>query len=370
MKQTLVLNAGSSSLKFAVFRGRKKIAHGLIDRIGPSAAFTIGRTTRQVTARTLSQATGIISQWLRRRDLQPTTVAHRIVHGGGVFSRPTKISPAILKRLRGFLALAPLHLPANLVGLTEARRRWPRAAQWAVFDTAAFADLPEAARLYALPLAVSRRYGIRKYGFHGISHAWALQQAAKKLGRPARSLAAVTIHLGAGDSMAWWRGGRAMDTSMGFTPLEGLTMATRSGDLDPAIPLFLLRHGWKLSAVEDMLQQKSGLFGLTGLKDMRDILAAVGQPISGWPRRRWRPQQRRHARLALAMFIGDIQRYLGGYLGHFAKPGIIVFTGAIGQNRWVQRQILALPVTRRHRVLTVPTDEEQAIVEAVRPMVH
>lgn len=374
MKKLLVINSGSSSLKMAVFSGSREIWRGLVDQIGGRSRLIAGRSGQAVTSRrkisTVAGAFAALDHWLTRQHISPDTVAHRIVHGGDIFFRPTRLTLPALNRLKKFVSLAPLHMPANLTAVRLSRRAWPAVPQWGVFDTAPYHDLPEHARLYAIPTALAKRWHIRKYGFHGISHHWAMIQAAKKLHRRPTRLNLVTIHLGAGDSMTLWRQGRAVDTTMGFTPLEGLTMSTRSGDLDPMIPLWLQRRGYKLGQVINILEQRSGLFGLTGLRDMREILSAAGHPIPDWPPRRWSVRQRRQAKLAIGLFVYDIQRYLSSYIGLVDKLMAIVFTGAIGQNRFVQRQILSgLPAARHQRVMTVPTDEERAIAETVAQLI-
>ncbi len=371
MTTLLVLNVGSSSLKFAVFHGQQKKLFGAIDQIGHHSRLTLGAAgARPVKVASVDQAINHVHRWLASKKVQPQIIAHRFVHGGGVYWRPARLTPTVLKRLQAMTDLAPLHLPLNLRGAALASQYWPGAQQWAAFDTAAFHQLPEFSQRYALPWAVSKKFHIRKYGFHGISHRWALEQGAKKIKRPLSDMQAVTIHLGAGDSISLWRQGKPVDTSMGFTPLEGLMMSTRSGDLDPAIPLFLIQQGYSVRQVEQMLQQQSGLFGLTGLQDMRDIMSAAGYHVSLWPKRRWTAQQRQRAKLALVMFIYDIQRYLGSYLGQLDRRAIIVFTGSIGQNPSIRKLVLAFPGARGRQVMTIPADEETAIAESVRRMVR
>lgn len=367
----LVLNAGSSSLKFAVWINHHERWRGQIEQIGGAAYLMIEKKHQPVVSATMAGALKQLKIYLFDQGIRPTTVAHRIVHGGDWYNRPTRLTPTVLRRLQTLCPLAPLHLPLNLSVVRLAQRYWPDSVAWGVFDTAVFHDLPTAARVYALPTAVTKKFHIRKYGFHGISHAWAFQQAAKQLGRRPRSFHAVTVHLGAGDSITQWESGRAVDTSMGFTPLEGLTMATRTGDLDPMIPLFLQqRGGFSIRQVVTMLNRQSGLYGLTGLKDIRDVLGAAGHPVPGWPRRRWTTTKRRQSKLALEIFRYDIQRYLSSYVGLSPHLQAIVFTGAVGQNRTVQRLVLAgVTVPRAVRVLTVPTDEERAIAEAVKRVV-
>lgn len=371
-RMLVVLNAGSSSVKFAVARNRRIIARGGIEHFGRTAGIRIttnGRT-RRCTMRVpnLQAALLEIRRVIADLHIVPDAVAHRIVHGGARFSKPTKLTTAVISSLKKLVPLAPLHEPANLAGIAFARRAWPKAVPWGVFDTAIYRALPEYVRTYALPPSVTRRLAIEKYGFHGTSHAWAFHQAANRLNKPINKLTAVSIHLGAGASMTLWQHGKPADTTMGFTPLEGLVMLTRPGDIDPAIPLYLQeRLGWSARRVDDLLQRHSGLVGLSGFKDMRDILAAVGKPVAGWPRPRLSAAARKHSRLALDVFIYRIRRYLAAYLGLTEKPQAIVFTGPMAENRTIQRMVLdGLPAARGVRTLTVHADEEQAIVDAVR----
>lgn len=372
----LVINLGSSSLKFAIFRRRTVLLHGQIEHFGPAALATL-RSGGQSSMRTLhiAGAVGAMRAMKRIIDhvrLRPTVIAHRIVHGGTKFVRPTQLTAAVLKDLRQLAPLAPLHLPLNLTGVQRAAGFWPNAPEWGVFDTAAFSGLPLVAKSYALPLELTEKYHIHKYGFHGISHHWALHQAAKELGVPVGRLSAVTIHLGAGSSMALWRSGRPVETTMGFTPLEGLAMSTRSGDIDPAIPLFLQEQaGMSARQVGKLLEQQSGLFGLTGLRDMRDILGAAGHPVAGWPAKRWTAAEIDHARLALDIYLHDIQKYLSMYLGLLPTVRAIVFTGSIGQNSWIQQRVIGgVPAATGRRRLSILADEEQAIADQLQPMIH
>lgn len=253
------------------------------------------------------------------------------------------------------------------MGVDFAQRTWPAAQQWGVFDTAIYRSLPVSVRTYPLPTDLAHRLRIEKYGFHGTSHAWAFRQAARKLHQPIRRTSAVTMHLGSGASMTLWHLGRPVDTTMGFTPLEGLMMATRSGDLDPAIPLYIQHHlGWSWRRVERLLERHAGLLGISGLSDMRDILGATGHPVPGWPRRRWSARTRSKSKLALEMYLYHLRRTLASYLGLYPGVRLVIFTGPIGENRVVQRLILRdLPAARRIQRITIPADEEQAIVDAL-----
>lgn len=372
MRQTvLVLNVGSSSVKFALATGRRIIIRGGLDHFGRRA--NVGVITRREhqtwTAAILNtdQALVFVRRLFTDLKYTPTLIAHRIVHGGRQYQKPTKLTPAVVRALRTLVELAPLHQPANLRGVTFAQRAWPTASEWGMFDTALYRSLPEAVRTYALPQRMAKRFSIEKYGFHGLSHAWAHQKAAKQLVTTPRQLSAVTLHLGSGASMTLWQKGQPIDTTMGFTPLEGLVMATRSGSIDPAIPLYLQKKlGWSAQRTYRLLTEESGLVGLSGLSDMRDILSATGHAVTDWPKRRWDNAERVRASLALAVFLYHIRRTLAGYLGLITGVRAIIFTGPIGANRTVQRLVVqGLPAARGIRPLTIPADEEQYIINAV-----
>lgn len=366
---TLILNIGSSSLKAAVAVGRRIVVRLTIDRFGRQAQIRIkteqGAEQFTATIRDVRQALTILRGCLRVWHITPTRIAHRIVHGGQKYTGPTRLTPPVLRYLRTLVSIAPLHQPANLDGVAFSRRTWPRATHWGVFDTALYRALPAAVRTYALPHALTDRLHIEKYGFHGLSHTWAFSRAARALGRTARQTSAVTVHLGSGASMTLWADGRPRDTTMGFSPLEGLVMSTRSGDIDPAIPLYLQEHlGWTPRRVKDLLEHRAGLVGLSGLSDMRDLLVAAGHPVAGWPKRRWATAVRARARLALDVYCYHVRRALSAYLGLLPPTAAIVFTGPVGENRTIQRLVLAdLPVARGRRRLTVHADEEQALFD-------
>lgn len=369
---TLVLNVGSSSVKFAVARKKKIFLRGIIDHFGRRAGVQLlasGRPqNRTANIPNLRAAFAAIHLILAQRSLTPDVVAHRIVHGGQRLSRATRLTPTTLRYLHSLVELAPLHQAANLLGVTWARRAWPAVVEWGMFDTAIYRALPVKVRTYALPANLTKRLRIEKYGFHGLAHSWAFHQAAKNLHVSPRLLSAVTVHLGSGASMTLWRRGRPIDTTMGFTPLEGLVMTTRSGDIDPAIPLYIQeRLGWSAKKVERLLEQHAGLIGLSGLRDMRDVLSAIGRKVPNWPRRRWPAAMKDKAQRALDVFTYHVRRTLAGYLG-LVKIQTIVFTGPIGVNPLIQKIILhELPAAKGIQRLTVPADEEQAIVEAVQP---
>lgn len=369
-RTTLVLNAGSSSVKFAVARRGKIFIRGNIDHLGSHAGIRLiaGRhvSTRTAAIKNPPSAFRAIRKILDHLNIVPDVVAHRIVHGGQKFSQPTRLTPAVIKYLHTLIELAPLHQPAGLMGFDFAKAAWPKAVQWGVFDTAIYRALPVKVRTYALPRNITKRLHIEKYGFHGISHAWAFNQAALKLKTSPQKLSAVTIHLGSGASMTLWKNGYPIDTTMGFTPLEGLVMSTRSGDIDPSIPLYIQEKlGYSARRVEHLLEQHAGLLGLSGLSDMRDVLSAAGHPVVGWPRKHWPVATKTKAKQALDVFIYHVRRTLAGYLG-LSEVQAIVFTGPIGENPVIQKMILRdLPAARSVKRLTVVADEERAIVEAI-----
>lgn len=367
----LVLNAGSSSVKFAVAEGHEIFVRGEIDHFGSQARVHLrtGRhqSNRTVTVRTSRAAFTAIRKILHHLQIIPDVVAHRIVHGGQKFSRPTKLTPSVVTYLHSLIELAPLHQPVNIMGVTFTKKTWPKAVEWGVFDTALYRALPVKVSTYALPKNITKRLHIEKYGFHGISHYWAFHQAAHKLKLRWSKLSAVTVHLGSGASMTLWRHGRPVDTTMGFTPLAGLVMSTRSGDIDPAIPLYIQEKlGWSAQRVEHILEQHAGLLGLSGLNDMRDVLGAAGHRVPGWPPHTWSKEARHKAKLALDVFIYHVRQTLSGYLGLADDVRAIVFTGPVGTNRTIQKLIAGnLPAAKGIKILSFEADEEKAIVAQV-----
>lgn len=372
---TLVFNAGSSSLKFGLFRGRaaQPIVRGEVEGVGTRAAQLWWATGRRRKTQALTGVPrhdksvqiilGLLKQkhWLTET---PKFVGHRVVHGGELFHKPTRLNPARVRALRQLNHLAPLHNPPALAVIAAARRALPRSQHVAVFDTAFTADLPPESRWYALPLALQKRLGIRRFGFHGISHAAALADAARQLGRYVSKLNCITVHLGAGCSVTATRHGRAVQTSMGYTPLEGLPMATRSGNIDPEIPLTLEDRGFSREQVRHLLNYRSGWFGLTGEQDFRAVLAGAGWPTSAGPlKQRVSARQRVRCRLALQLFVQQVKMTVAGYAAVLGATDAIVFTGAIGAGNPALRRAIVQGIvhTGRPRVLVVPSDEERAI---------
>jgi acetate kinase len=313
--RVLVINSGSSSLKYELFEmePERSLARGEVERVeadeqGKAFASMLGALRESGFA--LDETAGA----------EAMAVGHRVVHGGDRFDRPTLIDDAVLEGIRRLALLAPLHVAANVAGIEAARALLPGVPQVAVFDTSFHRTMPQCAREYALPRRLAREHGIRRYGFHGTSHAYVARRAAALLGRPLASLDLITLHLGNGASATAIRGGMSVDTSMGMTPLEGLVMGTRSGDVDPAIPMLISElTGGARTDVNSLLNHESGLAGLCGESDMREVhrLADSGDP---------------DARLALEMFCYRAKKYVGAYLAVLGRCDGLVFTAGIGEN--------------------------------------
>lgn len=306
----LVLNAGSSSLKYQVVdpaTGTTR-TRGHVERIGDGG---FGHALDSVLA-------DLREAGIAESDL--AAVGHRVVHGGDRFTGPTLVDDAALDAIAELSRLAPLHNPPAVAGIRAARAAYPSLPQVAVFDTAWFADLPAAAATYAIDADLAARLGIRRYGMHGTSHEYVAQRAADLLGRDLTDLDLITLHLGNGASVAAVRAGRPVDTSMGLTPLEGLVMGTRAGDLDPGVVVHLLRHGdLDVDGLEDLLHHRSGLLGLSGHHDLRDVQAAM----DGGDDR---------ARLAYDVYCHRIRGYVGAYLAVLGGADALVLTAGVGEH--------------------------------------
>ena len=338
--KVLVLNAGSSSLKYKLyaFDPMSTLASGMIERIGEGGfAAAISEMVQEL------KRVGIGS--LSELD----AIGHRVVHGGERFTQSVLIDEAVTVAIRDLIPIAPLHNPANLEGIMVARTEAPKVPQVAVFDTAFHQTIPAHAYRYALPEKTYTEMGIRRYGFHGTSHHFVAKEAAAELGKAPSDVNLITLHLGNGASVCAVKEGKSIDTSMGFTPLEGLIMGSRSGDLDPAILLYLSReHGYDIEALDTMLNKQSGLLGLCGENDMRLIHRMIAKGDT-------------QAKLAHEMFCYRIVKYIGAYMAVLGTVDAVVFTGGIGEHDAITREAIMAQLPQDTKYLTIATDEELEI---------
>jgi acetate kinase len=395
MAKIIAINAGSSSLKFQLFEmpSEEVITKGLIERIGLNdSVFNItanGEKIQEVldipnhdvaVSLLLDKLTNLgIIKSLDEID----GVGHRVVHGGELFPDSAVITEQVLEQIEALSELAPLHNPANVTGIKAFQHVLPNVPAVAVFDTAFHQTMPESSYLYSLPYEYYEKYGIRKYGFHGTSHKYVSERAAVMLGRPIEQLRLISCHLGNGASIAAIEYGKSIDTSMGFTPLAGVTMGTRSGNIDPAlIPFIMEKTGKTAEEVLDILNKKSGMLGVSGFSsDLRDIIDAANEGND-------------RAQLALDVFADRIHKYIGSYAARMYGVDGIIFTAGIGENSDVIREKImeglefmgvyfdpALNKTRGEeafinyphspvKVMVVPTNEEVMIARDVTRLVH
>lgn len=338
----LVLNSGSSSLKFQLFNmtDMHVLATGLVEHIGKSQSVTrmkflkdgkIHAVQVDQPVRDHLQAIAAMRTLLQENQclsgLQALAgIGHRVVHGGETFQQPVRITEEVIQTIEDLTPLAPLHNPANLIGIKVAQEQAPQVVQVAVFDTAFHQTIPAHGYIYGLPYALYEAHRVRRYGFHGTSHYYVAKQAALHLGRDLSELKIISLHLGNGASCTAILNGRSIDTSMGMTPLEGLLMGTRCGDMDPAILFYLAREtGRSIQELDDLVNKESGLKGICGENDMRAI---IDQAEQGDER----------AELALAVFCYRIKKYIGSYLAALNGADVLIFTGGIGENAPLVRQ--------------------------------
>jgi acetate kinase len=314
----LVLNSGSSSIKYALFAtgSLAELRGGIVERIGEPGTSSVP-DHREGFRRVMSD---LLDSGAIREPAGLSGIGHRVVHGGERFREPVRVDGGVVEAIREMIPFAPLHNPGNLQGIEVALGMCPGVPQVAVFDTAFHQTMPPRAFHYALPLALYTSHRVRRYGFHGTSHAHVARRAAEHLGIPPGSLNLITLHLGNGASAAAIRGGESVDTSMGMTPLEGLIMGTRCGDLDPAVPFFLGEAtGKPPGELLSLLNEESGLKGICGANDMREVhrKAAGGDPS---------------ASLAIDMYSYRVKKYIGAYTAALDRVDALVFTGGIGEN--------------------------------------
>ena len=405
-----VLNCGSSSLKFQIIRTDpelierdedQQLAKGLIERVGSEAIITLQAEQRPpfkgaAPLRDHKAALAYVIKWVTAPETRISGinsledihgVGHRVVHGMERFNRSMRITPEVIAGIQECIDIAPLHNPANLKGIYAAQEIFgPDVPQVAVFDTAFHATMPETSYLYAIPYQLYRRFKIRKYGFHGTSHRYIAFRYRKLTGKTRDQTNIITLHLGNGCSACAIRGGKSMDTTMGMTPLEGLIMGTRSGDIDPTVIDYLMhKEGSSLDEVFSVLNKRSGLLGISGLtNDMRDLLGEVEE------------HNDRRALLAIEMFCHRIKKYLGAYIAEMNGTDAICFSGGIGENSveirrraisnldWlgieldeernkkaVGREMLISADSSRVPVYVIPTNEELILArDTVRCMMN
>ncbi|GLX54544.1 acetate kinase [Streptomyces sp. MB22_4] len=386
--RVLVLNSGSSSLKYQLLdmRDASRLAVGLVERIGEQTSrlkhtcVSTGETREQngpiadhdaalkaVAVELARDGVGLDSPDL-------LAIGHRVVHGGMFFTEPTVVDDGVITEIERLIPVAPLHNPANLTGIRTARALRPDLPQVAVFDTAFHTTMPESTARYAIDPRLADRYRVRRYGFHGTSHAYVSRRTARLLGKEPSEVNVIVLHLGNGASASAVEKGRCVDTSMGLTPLEGLVMGTRSGDLDPAVIFHLARvGGMSMDEIDTLLNKRSGLFGLCGDNDMREIRRRIDEGD-------------REAALAFDIYIHRLKKYIGAYYAVLGKVDAIAFTAGVGENAAAVRQAaiagleglgalvdpelngargdearLISPPSARVAVAVVPTDEELEI---------
>ncbi|MDO0925659.1 acetate kinase [Streptomyces sp. TG1A-8] len=386
--RVLVLNSGSSSVKYQLLdmRDTSRLAVGLVERIGERTSRL--RHTCVATGQTREQngpvaghdaALKAVAGELARDGLgldspELAAIGHRVVHGGMFFTEPTVVDDAVLAEIERLVPVAPLHNPANLTGIRTARALRPDLPQVAVFDTAFHTTMPEYAARYAIDPKVADRHRIRRYGFHGTSHAYVSRATARLLGKDPSEVNVIVLHLGNGASASAVARGRCVDTSMGLTPLEGLVMGTRSGDLDPAVIFHLARvGGMSMDEIDTLLNKGSGLFGLCGDNDMREIRRRIDEGDE-------------HAALAFDIYIHRLKKYIGAYCAVLGRVDAVAFTAGVGENAAPVREAaiagleglglavdgelnavrsgearLISPSSARVAVAVVPTDEELEI---------
>lgn len=343
MGSILVINSGSTSLKYKLFDldNFKTLTENDFVDVGD----------RKEAVKLALREIGNLSM--------VEVIGHRVVHGGTEFLEPTKIDRGNLDQLEAYNELAPLHNPYNIFGIKACLEFLPDIPNFAVFDTAFYKDLPDKAKIYAIPFELYKEHGIQRYGFHGISQKYASLEAAKILNRELKDINLITCHLGGGSSITVIKQGRAIDTSMGYTPMEGLVMMTRSGDLDPGVILKLKKslNGDDKGLISEILNKASGLKGISGLDDYLDLLKAV-------------KYKDRRAKLAFDIYIYRIQKYIGAYLAVLdGEVDGLVFTGQIGAGKSITRNTIVGKIRKilgRTKVLTVETDEELMIAREVK----
>ena len=364
--KVLVINAGSSSVKYFLYQmpGAEVLARGLVEKIGEETStlshFYHGKI-HPITSKIedVQKAIELILQTLADEEVgalhqisEIGAVGHRVVHGGEEFTGSVIINEKVIASIKKFADLAPLHNPPNLAGILAAQHHLPNVKQVACFDTAFHATIPKVAYMYALPYELYEKYGIRRYGFHGISHRYVARRAAAIMGKGKYDINAITCHLGNGCSVTAVKEGNSIDTSMGLTPLEGVPMGTRSGDLDPAILFYLAGKGYNINELNTLCNKQSGLLGLSGISnDMRNLQEFARKGDA-------------RAKLAIDVFCYRIKKYVGAYAAVLDTVDAVVFTGGIGENSVFMREKICNAVTQIGVKLDLAANRDAVAKEA------
>jgi acetate kinase len=354
-----VVNSGSSSIKFKLFEMKNEsvLASIIIEQIGEKSSLTtLNFENKEIKIDSyikdhhvgLESIFNILSEHNILKDFSSLSgVGHRVVHGGEDFCKATVVDENVIQKIQKLIPLAPLHNPANLEGILALLKVAPSLKQVAVFDTAFHSTMPQEAYMYALPFEMYEKHKIRRYGFHGTSHSFVMKETAKELDIELNKLNIITVHLGNGASLCAIKNGKSIDTSMGFTPLEGLIMGTRCGDIDPAIVIYLQRElGLSFDKADEVLNKKSGLLGICSKNDVRNILQSNDDK----------------SKLAIQMMIRKIQKYIGSYMSLLPSVDAIVFTGGIGENsKYIRDEIMSSSLFANTKMLVIKTNEELEI---------
>lgn len=357
--KVLVINAGSSSLKYQLYdmRNESVLASGRVERIGMDSSIVTHEPVDKPEVRNVSEILDHVTAVKRVIDMlthpefgaishlnEIEAVGHRVVHGGEVFSSSVLVTQEVKLEIRRLFDLAPLHNPAHMMGITAVETNLPDVPQAVVFDTAFHQSMPNTSYLYPIPTVLYRRHKIRRYGFHGTSHSYVSAQAAQHLNKPLESLKMITCHIGNGASCAAILNGKSFDTSMGMTPLEGLMMGTRSGDIDPAIvPFVMNKEELTLNEVNSMLNKHSGMLAISGISsDMREVTEAM---VDG----------DKNAKLAFDMYAYRVKKYIGAYAAAMNGVDTIVFTAGVGENSVALRKAICEGIS----FLGIELDEER-----------
>lgn len=376
LKYILVLNSGSTSLKFKIFnyKSLKEIHSGIIEKIGLKQSiieFDDSVISNRKSVKSHQQALKIINDFLlSETKINISLIIHRVVHGGSEFNKPTILNKKTIEKISKYNNLAPLHNPINLKVAKYSLIIWPNIKQVAVFDTLFFQTLPVVAYLYPIPIKYLKKYHIRKFGFHGFSHQGMLIGSAKILKKKINKCNLIACHLGGGCSISAIKNGKAIESSMGFSPMSGLMMMTRAGDIDPAIILYLRTVvGLKLQDIYKLLNFHSGLKGISKINDLRDIMILAGYKVKGYKSRiRTNKNNKVASKLALNLFIYRIQRYISSYVTLLPKIDAIAFSGAIGERNFDIRSLILknLKLPKSCKKIIVECNEEKNMAESVK----